>query len=142
MHKFTILEKLNNLSKNAKADDSNFHVSSIIFDSDGNEFSGVNVEYIIPSNSICAERNAISTGITKGMKIGNLTEVHILGKNINSINKELFTAPCGLCRQAIFEASNGKCKIFLYNLNNDIKEYTIKELLPLAFSGKEINGRK
>lgn len=133
-----MFEKLKQLQENALATDSNFHVASIIVDEAGNIYEGVNVEYVIPSNAICAERNAISTAITKGFKFGTLKEVHVYGESKNNFNPDSFTTPCGACRQAIVEASNCKAKVFLYNSKGEIKEYSIEELLPLAFTGSLI----
>ena len=127
-------KKLNKLLNNSYAPLSKFKVSSIVVDDKGNEYSGVNVEYIIPTISTCAERNAIATSITEGNEFGKITEIHIL-----SNNKQKFTFPCGLCRQAIFESSDGKAKVFLYNQKKEIKKFSILELLPNAFSKKDLN---
>lgn len=138
MHKLTMNEKLIFLSKSAKANRSNFLVASIIKDVNGTEWTGANVEYAIPTNGICAERNAISTALTSGMNFGDLAEVHILGRRQEDPNTKAFTPPCGVCRQAIFEASNGKAKVFLYNMEDEVKEFDINELLPFAFNGEEV----
>lgn len=134
MHKLSRIEKLKFLIKKAEAKKSNFSVASIVVDNEGNEYSGVNIEYEIPTNSICAERNAISTAITKGMKIGNLKEVHIYAENFNDVlSEDFFVLPCGVCRQVIYEASKGIVKIFSYNLNGDVKQYSINDLFPNPF---------
>ncbi|BDU67798.1 MAG: cytidine deaminase [Candidatus Tyloplasma litorale] len=137
MHKLTIFEKLTKLIKNSEASSSNFLVSSIVIDKNKKEYQGVNVEYQIPTNGICAERNAISTAITNSMKIGDLEEVHVFARNLNNINENSFTPPCGVCRQVIYEVSNGKAKVFLYNSKGEVKKYLIQELLPMAFEGVE-----
>ncbi len=137
MHKLSISERLIFLAKKASANQSNFHVSSIIVDKDGNEYSGVNLEYEIPTNSICAERNAISTAITEGMKLGDVREVHVLAVNNNKIDEDYFITPCGACRQAILEASEQSAKVFMYNMKGEVKEASITELLPGAFAKVE-----
>lgn len=133
-----MFEKLKSLKDKALAPSSNFFVSSIIIDEAGNEYEGVNVEYAIPSNDICAERNAISSAITNGFKYGTLREVHIYAESKTSFDPELFTPPCGACRQAIVEASLGDCKVFLYNSRGEVKEWDINDLVPMAFTGSEI----
>ena len=138
MYKLSMIERLKLLNKKANATKSNFLVSAILIDNKGNEYLGANVEYEIPTNSLCAERVALVNALTTNMEMGDLKEVHILGKKRQDQDNELFTSPCGACRQAIYEASKGKAKIFLYNLNNEIKEYSIDELLPKAFSGSEV----
>lgn len=138
MHKLTLKDKLISLTKNSKAKNSNFLVSSIIIDKNGKEYKGVNIEYSIPTNSICAERNALSNALSTSLNFGDLKEIHIFGRKLIKPNKKYFVFPCGSCRQAIYEASNGEAIIFLYNMNDEIKEYSIKELLPDAFTGEEI----
>lgn len=133
-----MLKKLKELLLTAYAPNSQFKVASIIIDKNGNETHGVNLEYVIPTNSICAERNAISSAITNGFKMGELKEVHIYAESTNAFDPELFTSPCGACRQAILEASRGEARVFLYNSKNEIREYSIRELLPHGFTGSEI----
>lgn len=135
MHTLTMSERLTQLTKKASAKDSGFLVASIVIDKDGNEYKGVNIEYEVPTNSICAERNAISTAITNGVRFGEIAEVHVIAYNTNVTNEDYFVPPCGACRQAIFEVSNGEAKVFLYNLKGESKETTIRDLLPLAFEG-------
>jgi len=133
-----MFEELKLLIKNAKAKYSNFCVASIIVDKDNNKYSGVNIEYDVPTNSICAERNAIANAFTNGMQPGDLKEVHVLGMNKTNSDEDMFVPPCGICRQAIVEISNYEAEIFLYNLKGESKKYSIMDLLPEAFTGKEI----
>ncbi len=136
MHTLTIHEKLIFLTKKAVADKSGFLVASIIIDKNGMEHHGVNVEYEIPTNSICAERNALSNAFTNGVKMGEIKEVHIIAHNTHKPDDEDYIiTPCGACRQAIFEASNGEAKVFMYNKKGEVRELNINELLPGAFSG-------
>ncbi len=133
-----MFNRLIKLLNNANAKFTNFRVSSIIKDNKGNEYEGVNLEFAIPANSICAERNAITSAITQGMDINGLKEVHILGGKYKNTDKEAFTPPCGVCRQLILEISNSNAEIFLYNFKGEVKQYSINELLPVSFSGEEI----
>ena len=133
-----MFEKLNKLLNSSQAKYSDFFVASIILDKNNNEYKGVNIEYDVPTNSICAERNAIANAFTNGMKFGELKEVHILGKKTKKPNKDLFVFPCGVCRQAIIEASASNAMVFIYDLNGNVKSYKINDLVPHAFTGKEI----
>ncbi len=133
-----MINKLKKLIPNALATNSQFRVSSIIVDAKGNEYEGINVEYAIPSNAICAERNAISSALTQGFEMGSLKEVHIYAESGTQFNEKSFTPPCGACRQAIVEASKTQAKVFLYNSLGEVKEYTISELMPEAFDGGTI----
>ncbi len=137
MYKLTMKERLHFLTKKAIADISGFRVASIIIDKNGNEFEGINVEYEVPTNSLCAERNAITTAFTTGVKMGDIREVHVYAQNSNLPESIFKVSPCGACRQAILEASKGEAKVFMYDANGDIEETTIRDLLPFAFEGVE-----
>ncbi len=137
MHELTMLEKLIFLTKKAEAEISGFYVSSIVIDEKGNEHQGVNVEYEVPTNSLCAERNAITTAITNGMRIGELKEVHVFARNSHKVDPSFMVSPCGACRQAILEASKGEAKVIMYNENGETREMSIKELVPFSFDGVE-----
>ena len=115
---------------------SNFNVASIVVDTNGNEYEGVNVENAVYGATQCAERNAINTAVTNGMKRGELKEVHIIARNNNG---ELIDAsPCGICRQVILEQSEGNAIVYLYDDNGLVSEHKIKDLLPEAFTGEEL----
>ncbi len=137
MYKLKMFERLIFLAKKAVADKSHFLVASIVIDKEGNEYSGINVEYEIPTNSICAERNAISTAFSNGVRMGDIKEVHVLAINMNKQDENYIVTPCGACRQAILEASNQEAKVFMYNTKGEVKETAISDLLPGAFAGVE-----
>ncbi|NOQ50123.1 MAG: cytidine deaminase [Mycoplasmataceae bacterium] len=130
---FTELKKL---LKNSYAPLTNFKVASIVVFKNNTKQVGVNVETATLNPTICAERNAIFSAIANGQKFGDVKEIHILA---NTKHKEDFTFPCGVCRQVIYEASNGEASIYVYSLSGEKQQYKIKDLLPNAFSGKEIN---
>ena len=124
-------DELATLLINCYAPYSGFHVASIVVTKDGREFKGVNVESIAYPTTMCAERNAVFSAVTAGMKVGELAEVHILAKNEKGHYIEAY--PCGACRQVIAEQSGNQAKIYVYASNSNPKEHTIRELLPHAF---------
>lgn len=110
---------------------SKFNVASIVVCKDGNSFKGVNVESVAYPTTICAERSAIFSAISSGVKRGDIEEVHILARNEH---KDLMGAfPCGSCRQVIAEQSNNEAKIYVYTSKTEVLENTISKLLPNAF---------
>ncbi len=119
------------LLDNAYAEYSDFHVASIAVTRDGRIFKGVNVESAAYSTTICAERNAIFSAVTAGIKPGEIAEVHILARNAEN---RLFPAyPCGSCRQIIAEQSHNEAVVYVYRSETDVSRHTIAELLPHAF---------
>ncbi len=136
----TIFNNLKKLLNNSYSPYSKFQVAAIVIDKNGNQYAGVNVENAAFSPTSCAERTAIATAVTQGMKMGDVREVHILAnsRNKNSKdNKKQFVSPCGPCRQVILEASASKAEIFMYNHDGEVEIDSITTLLPKGFTGKE-----
>ncbi len=119
---------------------SKFKVASIIVDQNGKKYKGVNVESGVLSLTNCAERNAIQTFVTNSnnRKSNLLKEIHVLAKNKNS-NPNLFTTPCGACRQLILEHSIKDVKIVIYDLEGNTKEMNMNDLLPNSFGVSELD---
>lgn len=114
--------------KNSYAPFSGFNVGSAVLSDDGEIYCGVNVEISSYSPTICAERNAIFSMFSTGKR--NFKKIAIA-----SSGKDTF--PCGVCRQVISELSP-ECEVYIVNDKDDIKKYSIKELLPYSFKLEEI----
>lgn len=128
--------ELNTLLDNASSPYSGFNVAAIIVTKDNKIFKGVNVESAAYPTTICAERNAIHTAVTEGMKKGDVQEVHILARNAA---KQLMQAhPCGGCRQVIAEQSANDAVVYSYASETEFSQNTIAQLLPFAFLGDEL----
>ncbi|BDV03385.1 MAG: cytidine deaminase [Candidatus Hepatoplasma scabrum] len=132
-----MFEKLKQLLKNSSAPYSHFKVAAIIKTNDQKEYKGVNIESAAFSNTICAERNAIFSAISNGVKWGDIKEVYLLSFSENKNNLKEFATPCGNCRQVISESSNNKALIYIYNMEGDLKKTTIKQLLPSSFRAND-----
>ncbi|MEI8376903.1 MAG: cytidine deaminase [bacterium] len=115
-------------AEKAYAPYSKFHVGAAILFEDGNIITGCNVENASYGLCLCAERNAISTAIAKGI------EPEIKKLAIASPNAEK-CYPCGACRQWVQEFA--KNAIIIVKDSNNTVEYSISELLPYSFD-KEI----
>jgi cytidine deaminase len=115
---------------------SGFNVASIVILKDGRSFKGVNVESAAYSPTNCGERNAIQTAVTEGAKIGDLQEVHVLGRNAAKLLVQAY--PCGPCRQVIAEQSLNDATIYCYASEHEVAKHTIAELLPFGFLGAEL----
>ena len=99
------IKKANKLLCRAYVPYSKFPVSAIVIDQDGNEYEGVNVENAAYGLCLCAERNAITSGVTKNLK--SIRTIYITGNTNEPIS------PCGSCRQVIAEFSTKDTKIIL-----------------------------
>ncbi|HSA94018.1 MAG TPA: cytidine deaminase [Terriglobales bacterium] len=111
--------------RRAYAPYSRFHVGSAVLTERGTVHTGCNVENSSYGLTNCAEVNAIQSAITKegaGMKIRAVVVVN---------SRNLPCAPCGACRQVIFEF--GPDAVVLYTAAEGWKQRHISELLPDSF---------
>lgn len=120
-------EKLKTLLNNAYVPYSNFRVSCLLLTEVG-LFAGVNVENAAYSPTICAERSAIATMITSGIK--KILKIYLLTDAKNLEN----STPCGVCRQTLIEFADPNTPIIVYKIDGTKKKYTVSELLPYGFS--------
>ena len=111
--------------KNAHAPYSNFRVGSTILTERGNLYSGCNVENASYGLTICAERDAIFAAVAAegtGMRIKAVAV---------ATEKDGPCAPCGACRQVIFEFGPDALVLFKGQASNE--KMVITKLLPEGF---------
>jgi cytidine deaminase len=114
--------------KNAYAPYSKFQVGAAIEHADGRVFTGVNVENCSFGLTVCAERNAVASGVVGGMKPGQLARVAI------AADGPTLVPPCGACRQVLAEFAARGAKALLFNARDEsIEEISLADLLPHAF---------
>lgn len=112
-------------AKTAHAPYSDFHVGAAILTSAGELFSGCNVENASYGLTNCAERTAIFTAVAK---LGS----SLIVKAVAVVNdREVPCAPCGACRQVIYEF--GPHAIIYFRGPEDWVECPITDLLPYGF---------
>lgn len=115
--------------KNAKPDFSNFHVGAALLTTSGKIITGCNIESASYSLTICAERNAIFKAVSE-------KETKFIAIAITSDSDD-FCSPCGACRQVIYEQC-GDIDVVMINSKKEILIKKITELLPMAFSKKDL----
>lgn len=110
---------------------SGFCVGAAIETADGRVYRGCNIENAAYGPSNCAERTAIFKAVSEGDT--DFTQIAIVGGPKGEMISQ-FCAPCGVCRQVMSEFCDGDS--FLIHLfdGKEIRTYTLKEILPLAFS--------
>ena len=110
--------------KNSQSQYSNFPVGCALLSESNEVVYGCNIESAVYPSTLCAERVAIYSALSMGIK--NFKAIAIVSKNA--------AKPCGACRQIIHEYLGN---IPIYISNSKGKEYTvfyIKDLLPYPFS--------
>lgn len=109
---------------------SNFKVSAVLLAKDGRVFTGCNIENSAYTPTNCAERTAFFKAVSEGCM--EFEAIAIVGGHNGEITD--FVAPCGVCRQVMTEFCQPRnFKIILAKSQEDYKEYTLEELLPLGF---------
>jgi len=109
---------------------SNFHVGAAAQTKSGKIVCGCNVENASYGLTVCAERNCIAQAIISGEN--EFTSMVIYTE------QEKLTPPCGACRQVIVEFFEPTAIIVAVNHLNAHKEWTVTELLPNAFTPKDL----
>lgn len=112
---------------------SDFKVGAALLSSDGQIFTGCNIENFAYGPSNCAERTAIFKAVSEGVR--DFKAIAIVGGKKGAIRD--YCAPCGVCRQVMAEfCSPEEFQIILAKSPEDYQIYTLAELLPKAFSPK------
>lgn len=120
-----LLKKAQEVSEKAYAKYSNFAVGACVLASSGKVYVGCNVENASYGLTICAERNAIANAVANGEK--SILAIAIYSPNMQNC------APCGACRQVIFEFQGENEVDIITQVNEGYKVYKINELLPEGF---------
>ncbi|WP_054956657.1 cytidine deaminase [Paenibacillus dakarensis] len=106
---------------------SHFGVGAALLDEFGEVHYGCNVENAAYGPTNCAERTALFRAIADGHKPGSFQAIAVVA------DTEEPCAPCGVCRQVLVELCKPDMKVILGNMKGNIRETTVKDLLPGAF---------
>lgn len=109
---------------------SKFAVGAALITQGEKIYVGCNIENASYGGTICAERVAIFGAVCDGHKKFQ----HIV---IVTDTQEA-TPPCGFCRQVMAEFFDDKTQIWIGNLKEVSKVFFMKELLPEAFTPKNL----
>lgn len=115
---------------------SNFKVGAFLIAKDGTTFDGCNVENAAYGDCICAERTALVSAIAQGYKPGDFEALVV------TTDTPTPSSPCGSCRQVIKELCDDEMPIYLTNIKGDVIKRTVDDILPLGFSGRDLEDVK
>lgn len=119
--------------RNSYSPYSKFKVGAALLLDDDKIITGTNVENSSYGLASCAERNALFTAIGQGYKKENIKAILVVA------NTDGPCSPCGACRQVISELMDKDADVILTNRKNDMKLFTVKDLLPFSFSKDDLN---
>jgi len=126
------VKKAKEAKSNAYCPYSHFPVGAAVLYTSGEVITGVNVENVSFGATNCAERTALFTGIAKGYHKEDVLGIAIAG------DTEDFLPPCSICRQVMVELCGYETPVYLSNNRGEIKEVTVKTLVPYAFTNMDI----
>lgn len=127
-----LIEKAKEARKLSYSPYSNFAVGAALLTKDGTVYVGTNIENSSYPLCMCAERNALYNAIMHGVKKEDMVALAL------SADTDEPCSPCGACRQVISELFPAKAPIYMSNLKGQVKETNAEELLPFAFSAKDL----
>ena len=103
---------------------SRYRVGAALLGSDGRVYTGCNIESAAYGASICAERAAICNAFSHGCR--SFVRGAVISGGAD------YCTPCGICRQLLFEFSDGLVMLCCRN-DGEHLTLTAQELLPHGF---------
>ena len=116
---------------------SNFNVGAAVMFEDGEIVKGANQENAAYPSGLCAERTALFYA-SASRPDKAMTAIAIAAGQNGKLCESPAT-PCGACRQVISELMDKDADVILTNRKNDMKLFTVKDLLPFSFSKDDLN---
>lgn len=120
------LECVENIVNNCYAPYSGCRTAAVLEDTQGNLWTGVNVENISYGLTICAERAAVFSAVCAGVR--EFRKLLVYSPNSNAI-------PCGACRQVLSEFCSENFPVVVASPEMEFAEYSLGELLKYPFGG-------
>ena len=114
---------------------SNYMVGAAVLTSDGEIYTGCNIENAAYGPTNCAERTAIFKAVSEGKKV--FTAIAIVGGKKGSTGD--YAAPCGVCRQVMMEFCNPEeMQVIVAKSTEEYKIFTLAQLLPEGFGAANL----
>lgn len=117
--------------KNSYAPYSQFHVGAAVACRDGKVFYGANIENASYGATNCAERSAMFSAYSNGVRKEDIEAIAIVADG------ETIATPCGICRQVMAELLAMDTPVYMSNGKEDL-DLTVKDLLPYAFTQEDL----
>ena len=108
---------------------SGYCVGAALLAADGTIFTGCNIENASYPATICAERSAVSTAVSAGVR--RFAAIAIVGGPEGVLGGEC--PPCGICRQVLSEFCSPAMPVYLGRADG-ITALTLGDLLPHSFT--------
>lgn len=109
---------------------SKFNVGALLVTADDEYIYGANIENASYPATICAERSALVSAYSN-----NITKFKAL---VVVTDADAPASPCGICRQVMKELCDDDMPVYLTSKSGEVIKRTVDDLLPLGFSGKDM----
>ena len=116
-------------AENSYSKYSGFSVGAALLTSDGQLFTGCNIENASYSLTNCAERTAVFKAVSEGYR--EFSVIAIAGSSDGDISRPCY--PCGACLQVLSEFCGADLKIVLAD-----GEYRLADFMPVRFTEESI----
>lgn len=126
--KQSLIDLANEARRRAYVPYSKYPVGAALRTKSGRIFTGVNVENASYPQTMCAERVAIFKAVSEGE-----TDFEVIAVVTNNGG-----SPCGGCRQVMAEFGLDAIVLFGNGKGELVKETTVNELLPEAFTPQHL----
>ncbi|RJP54160.1 MAG: cytidine deaminase [Anaerolineaceae bacterium] len=126
--KQSLIDLANEARRRAYVPYSHYPVGAALRTKSGKLYTGVNVENAAYPQTMCAERVAIFKAVSEGET--EFEVISVVTKNGGS--------PCGGCRQVLAEFGLNTIVLMANEDGKLVKEMTVSELLPEAFTPKHL----
>jgi cytidine deaminase len=127
--KQSLIDLANEARRRAYVPYSNYPVGAALRTKTGRLFTGVNVENAAYPTTICAERVAVFKAVSEGER--EFEVIAVVTDNGGS--------PCGSCRQVLAEFGLDTIVLIADGQGRLVKQTTVKELLPEAFTPESLS---
>lgn len=125
-----LIEEAKKAREEAYVPYSNFRVGAALETRSGHVHRGFNIENAAYGMCNCAERTALFSAYAQGDR--EFTRMAVIADTDRPV------PPCGACRQVIAELCDPEMEVTLANLSGEIEVWKVKDLLPGAFSKRDL----
>lgn len=116
---------------------SDFAVGAALLSKSGKIFTGCNIENISYSATNCAERTAVFKAVSQ--RELQFQAIAVAGGRQGK-DPEDFCIPCAVCLQVMSEFCTPEFEILVVKSKNEVKRYTLGDLLPVVFDSLRKDG--
>lgn len=110
---------------------SEFNVGALLITEDDEYIYGANIENAAYPASICAERTTLVSAYANNKR--KFKAIVIVTDAPEP------ASPCGVCRQVMKELCHDEMPVYLTSKSGEVIKRTVDDLLPLGFSGKDMD---